>query len=60
MNEIERNKRLLLLLQELIRSKDYDTIELLKTMVLKDTESMQKSYQIMTETLPENRCHIKE
>jgi hypothetical protein len=50
-NEVERNKRLFLLLQKLIKDKEYEFIGLLRTMVEKDTPAMQKSYQIMIETL---------
>lgn len=50
-DEVERNKRLFLLLQKLIENEEYEFIGLLRTMVEKDTPSMQMSYQIMTEFL---------
>ena len=51
LTEKERNERLFLLLDRLIGDKNYEAIGLLRTMVEKDTPAMQKSYQIMTETL---------
>ena len=49
MSESERNKLLLLLLQDLIEGDEKEYIQLIETMVKKDTESMQKSFSIMTE-----------
>lgn len=49
MTEKERNKRLFLLLNELLKIKDLDSIELLRTMVEKDSESMKHSFKIMTD-----------
>lgn len=51
LTEKERNIRLMLLLQELIKNEDSKSIELLKTMVLKDNESIRKSFEIMTENI---------
>jgi hypothetical protein len=47
MTEKERNKRFFLLLQKLVLEKDEKSVELLKTMVEKDTIAMQKSFEIM-------------
>lgn len=47
MLEIERNKRLIFLLQQLRKNNDFESIELLKTMVEKDTLAMQKSFEII-------------
>jgi hypothetical protein len=52
MTEIERNKRLILLLQKLIHENEIQYIELIGDLVSKDTseysESMRKSYEIIT------------
>ncbi len=48
MTEKERNKRLFILLQYLQTKGDKESIELLKTMVEKDTPAMQKTFEIMT------------
>ena len=47
MNEVERNKKLFLLLQHLIENKEWDYIELIRTLVENDTEAMKKTFQIM-------------
>lgn len=46
MNEIERNKRFIQLLWSL--QNDKQMMELLATMVVNDTASMQKSFEIVT------------
>lgn len=48
MTEKERNKRLYILLQHLQTECRQNSIELLKTMVEKDTPAMQKTFEIMT------------
>lgn len=52
MKEVERNKRLMLLLNKLISEKDFDSIELIKTFVNKDSEAIQFSFKLMTEKNP--------
>lgn len=49
MTEKERCKVFILLLQDLVKTKNTQALDVLKTMVEKDTEAMQKSFQIMTE-----------
>ena len=51
MTEKERNKRLLLLLQKLIEEKEFEFIDLLETMVDRDTPAMRKSFEVMTEQI---------
>lgn len=53
MKERERNKRLLTLLDGVILREDEESFELIKTMVDKDTESMQKSFEIMEKSWEE-------
>ena len=48
MNERERNKRLILLLDKLIVEKDLEAIELIQSMVIKDTPAMIKSFEVIT------------
>jgi len=52
MEESERNMRLMQLLIKLNEEKDFDTIELLGTMVKNDTPSMQMSFEVMTKNSP--------
>ncbi len=52
MEESERNLRLMQLLIKLNEEKDFETIELLGTMVEKDTESMKMSFEVMTKNSP--------
>ena len=47
MEEVEKNKRLLLLIDKLINEKETEFIELIETMVEKDTVAMKKSFSIM-------------
>lgn len=47
MDERERNKRLLLLLNKLLEDNDLKSIELIESMVINDTDSMKKSFEIM-------------
>jgi hypothetical protein len=47
-DEKERNRRLLLLLQDLLAEEKTAYVELLATMVKKDTPAMKKSFEIMT------------
>jgi len=55
MKERERNKRFMRLLDKLHTEGDKESIELLKTMVEDDTESMQWSFSIIkSETMPED------
>ncbi len=56
-SEVERNKRLMLLLQDLITKNDSNSIELLRTMVVNDTPSMQKSFEIMSSGLQESMTY---
>ena len=51
MTEKDRNKRLLLLLQKLIEEKEFEYIDLIETMVDRDTPAMRKSFEIMTEQI---------
>lgn len=51
MNEKERNKRLILLINKLIDQNDMDNIELLETLVNNDTIAMKKSFSIFTDKL---------
>ncbi len=48
MNEVERNKLLFLLLNKLVIEKDIDSIKLIKTFVVNDTDAMKKTFEIMT------------
>ncbi len=48
MTEKERNKRLFLLLKKLIESDDTESIELIESLVVNDTQAMKKSFEIMT------------
>ena len=50
-SEKDRNKRLMLLLQELIINNKIDYIQLIQSMVMLDSKAMQKSYEIMTENI---------
>jgi hypothetical protein len=52
LDEVERNKRLLKLIVKLNQDEDIESIELLKTMVELDSLSMQKSFEIMTQSTP--------
>lgn len=52
MEERERNKRLLLLIEKLHKDNDISSIELLKTLIENDTPSMKKSFEIMTQNTP--------
>ena len=55
MNQVERNKRFMVLLDKLHTEGDRESIELLKTMVENDTPSMQWSFSIIkSETMPED------
>jgi len=45
--EKERNKRLLILMDKLISMSDIESIELLETMVISDTEAMKYTFGIM-------------
>ena len=56
MEEIERNKRLILLLSDLKQKEDYASIELIKTLIEKDSPSMKKSFEIMTRDI-RNELH---
>lgn len=47
MREVERNKRLYLLIDKLIEDKDLEAIELLITIAAKDTLAIQKTCEIM-------------
>ena len=47
--EKEKNKRFLLLLQDLIHRDQRDCVELLGTMIEKEPASIKKGYEIMTE-----------
>lgn len=58
LTEKERNIRLMLLLQELILKEDYKSIELLKTMVLNDNQSMQKSFELLTENIQKEETPV--
>lgn len=46
-SEADRNKLFFILLHKLLEQKDYATITLMRTMVEKDTLSMQKTFEIM-------------
>ena len=50
MNEIERNKRLLSLVNEI--GGDKSLMELVATMINKDTPSMQKTFELLTKNSP--------
>lgn len=52
MKEKERCKRLAELIAKLTKENDTNTLELIKSMVEKDTVSLQKTYQIFTESTP--------
>lgn len=69
MKEKDRNKQLMILINKLIEDKDYASIKLIRTMIYNDTESMKKSFDIVTNTekyqnmfdkkpLPELFCNI--
>jgi hypothetical protein len=47
MSERARNKSLMVLLSKLQNDGDLESIELLRTMVANDTESMKKSFEIV-------------
>lgn len=47
MKEVERNKRLILLIQKLQSEKDIKNLELLKTLINNDTEAMKKTFEII-------------
>lgn len=49
MKETERNKRLFMLLQKLIQENEREFIELLQTMIEKETPSLKMTFKIMTE-----------
>jgi len=48
MNLVERNKQLFILIDKLMKAKDYDAIELIKTFVENDHPSIKKTFEIMT------------
>ena len=48
LKERERNLRLLKLVKKLKADNDFESIELLRTMVEKDTDSMKRSFEIVT------------
>lgn len=47
MKEIERNKRLFVLLNKLVINDDLKSIELIETWIENDSPSMKKSFQIV-------------
>lgn len=49
MSEKDRNKYLMLLLQDLVKAKNTNAILLLKSLINNDTESTKKSFQIIAE-----------
>jgi hypothetical protein len=53
MNEVERNKILFLLLQELIKNEDYSSIRLIQTFVNRDNEGIKMTFKIMTSLIAE-------
>ncbi len=55
MTQVERNKRLFILLDKLVAEGDYDSIELIKTFVDKDSEAIQKTFEIMTQNDTEKK-----
>lgn len=48
MNEVERNKLLFLLLTKLVCEKDLLSIRLIQTFVVNDTDSIKKTFEIMS------------
>ena len=54
MKETDRNAQLFLLLNKLVGEDDLEAIKLIKTLVDKDTPSMQKTYEIMTKEYLKN------
>jgi len=48
MKEIERNKALILLAQDFVKNGEVEKIELLKTIISTDTDSMKYSFKIVT------------
>jgi hypothetical protein len=52
MTQRERNKRLLKLVGDLVRKEDVESLELIKTMLENDTESMKHGFKLMTENSP--------
>jgi len=54
MKETDRNAQLYLLLNKLVGEDDLEAIKLIKTLVDKDTPSMQKTYEIMTKEYLKN------
>jgi hypothetical protein len=50
MNEVERNKRLFLLLDKLVGLKDQESIELIETWIENDTPAMKKSFSIVKDS----------
>ena len=52
MKEVERNKRLMVLIQKLSSEEDIKSLELLKTFVDNDTDAIKKSFEIMLKPTP--------
>ena len=48
MGEVEKNKHLMLLLQDLILANELDYIKLIGELVKNESESLKKGYEIMT------------
>lgn len=49
MGEIERNKRLFKLVAKLMQEEDLESLQLLETLLVNDTNSMRKSFEIVTQ-----------
>ncbi|MEK6829035.1 MAG: hypothetical protein AABY15_02830 [Nanoarchaeota archaeon] len=54
MNEVERNRRLLILLDKLISSGDLESFQLIESLVKNDTEAMKYTFKLMKKSLDFN------